>query len=393
MNSSLAIENFEDYPVNTGARWTLWVGMLSLMALVAWAGVSKIDQVTRTQAQVIASNRTQVVQSPDGGVLTLLAVKEGQIVKKGDALATLERARAQAGVDDSSAKVAALRITVARLQAEVFGKNLSFSPELKKYPEYINNQTALYKKRKTAINDDVASLQRALKLSNEELGMNEKLESTGDVSRSDILRLRRQVADLEAQISNKKNKYFQDAQAEMTKAQEDLSTQSEQLRDRAQVLQHTELVAPTNGIVKNIKMTTLGGVLKPGDVLFEILPTEGDLIAEAKVSPTDIASVEMGQSAMVKLDAYDYSIFGTMRGEVTYISADTLTEETRNGPVPYYRVHVLIREAEFKGKNAQKIQVRPGMTATIDIKAMERTVLSYLTKPIVKTFSQSMGER
>jgi membrane fusion protein, adhesin transport system len=391
--NELSGADFENYPVNTGARWTLWVGMLGLIALVVWAWFSKIDQVTRTQAQVIASNRTQVVQSSDGGVLTVLAVKEGQIVKKGESLATLERSRAQAGVDDSSAKVAALRITVARLQAEVFGKALHFSPDLKKYSEYINNQTTLYKKRKTAINDDVTSLQRALKLSNEELSMNAGLEKTGDVSRSDILRLRRQVADIEAQISNKKNKYFQDAQAEMTKAQEDLSTQSEQLRDRTQVLQHTELVAPADGIVKNIKMTTLGGVLKPGEVLFEILPTEGDLIAEAKVSPADIAFITIGQGAMVKLDAYDYSIFGTMRGEVSYISADTLTEETRNGPIPYYRVHVLIREAEFKGKNAQKIEVRPGMTASIDIKAMERTVLSYLTKPIVKTLSQSMGER
>lgn len=145
--------------------------------------------------------------------------------------------------------------------------------------------------------------------------------------------------------------------------------------------------------MNNIRATTLGAVLRPGDTVLEISPTDGDLIAEAKISPSDIAFVEVGQLAYVKLDAYDSSIFGSLIGRVNYISPDSLTEETRQGPSSYYRVHVLVKESDFKGKKGQDIQMRPGLTATVEIKARERTVLSYLTKPINKTLSSSLGER
>jgi adhesin transport system membrane fusion protein len=179
----------------------------------------------------------------------------------------------------------------------------------------------------------------------------------------------------------------------MTKAQEELSTQSETLRDRSQLLEHTELVAPSDGVVNNIRMTTRGAVVRPGDVVLELFPTGGDLIAEAKISPADIAFIQKGQSASVKLDAYDSSIFGGVKGQVSYISPDVLVEDTKQGPNNYYRVHILIRETEFKGEKARQIELRPGLSASVDIKAMDRTVLSYLTKPITKTLSQSLGER
>nr|WP_241879328.1 HlyD family efflux transporter periplasmic adaptor subunit [Psychrobacter sp. PraFG1]UNK06083.1 HlyD family secretion protein [Psychrobacter sp. PraFG1] len=157
--------------------------------------------------------------------------------------------------------------------------------------------------------------------------MNEPLLAYGDVSQADVIKLRRQVADIKAQINNKRNKYFEDAQAEMTKAQEDLDAELEQLRDRSQVLQEKRLLSPQDGKVNNINITTIGGVVKPGEVIMELLPTSSDLIVEAKVSPADIAYVQEGQVASVKLDAYDFSIFGAMRGTVTYISPDTLLEK------------------------------------------------------------------
>ena len=393
MNTQIQYPFGEQPLPSRGARWALRLTLLGLGVLLAWAAIGHIDQVTRTSGQIIASARTQVVQASDAGVLTALHVKEGDAVKAGQLLATFEKSRAQAAVDDSLAKVAALNIALSRLKAEVYGKRLVFAPELLKYKDYIENQKELYRARKTAIDDDLASLRKNLELARDELRMNESLREAGDVSRADILRLQRQVAEVEAQIANKRNKYFQDAQAEMTKAQEDLNTQTEQLRDRSQVLEHTELSAPVEGIVKNVRVTTLGGVVRPGDVVLEILPTDSALIAEAKVSPTDIAFINLGDAARVKLDAYDYSIFGAMTGEVSYISADTLTEETRQGPQSYYRVHVRIQGTEIKGGKGLEIQVRPGMTANVEIKAMERTVLSYLTKPISKTVSQSMGER
>lgn len=375
------------------SRWALRVMILGLAGLLAWSTVAKIDQVTRAPGQVIAAARTQVIQAPDGGVIKTIEVSEGDAVKKNQRLASFERSRAQAAVDDSAAKVAALRITVARLQAEVYGTDLVFDPALLSYEDYIRNQTALFTKRRKAIDEDIASLKKMLALAQQELGLNTKLEASGDVSQADILRLKRTVADLQAQIANKRNKYFQDSQAELTKAQEELNTQEEQLRDRAQMLEHTELVAPADGIVKNIFFTTVGGVLRAGETMMELVPTSSDLVVEAKVSPADIANVQVGQSAKVKLDAYDYSIFGAMNGEVSYISPDTLEEDTAQGKKPYYRTLILIREAEFKDRSEEDIEIRPGMTANIDIKARERTVFSYLTKPVTKTLSQAFGER
>lgn len=375
------------------ARWSVRVMVGGILLLLLWASVGKIDQVTRAQAQIIAAERTQLVQSSDGGVLTQLHVKEGDVVKAGQLLATLQKERAESAVSDSSAKVAALNITLARLHAEVYGKPLVFNKELLVYGDYIRNQTDLYNKRQTAFNDDIRALKEILALGEDELSINRQLEKSGDVSRAEILRLQRSVADIKAQLAGKRNKYFQDAQAEMTRAQEELSTQTEQLRDRTQVLEHTELVAPVDAVVNNIKVSTLGGVVRAGDTVMELLPTGDNLIAEAKIPPADIAFVALGQNASVKLDAYDSSIFGALYGKVSYISSDVLTEETRQGPFMYYRVRIRITGTEFKGDKANEIHLRPGLTASVEIKAMERTVLSYLIKPISKTWSQSMGER
>lgn len=374
------------------SRLSIWMALIGIVVLIIWASVAKINQVTRAKATVIASARTQEIQASEGGVLTELAVVEGEAVQQGQLLLTLEEERAKAALDNSAAKAAALKTKLARLNAEVFGSALTFSKDVQGYPEYIQNQTALYNRRRQAINEEVASLERILVLAKKELNMNEPLLVYGDVSQADVIKLRRQVADIEAQINNKRNKYFEDAQAEMTKTQEELDAEIEQLRDRTQVLEEKRLMAPTEGIVKNINVTTIGGVVKPGEIIMQILPTSSDLIVEAKVSTADIAYIKKGQKASVKLDAYDYSIFGAMNGTVNYISPDTLMEQTSKGEEPYYRVLIVINDSEFKGRQ-NEIVIKPGMTASVDIKARERTVLSYLTKPITKTLSEGLGER
>lgn len=374
------------------ARLSIWVALIGIIILIVWASFAKIDQVTRATATVIASARTQEIQASEGGVLTDLAVVEGEEVKAGQLLVVLEEERAKAAVDNSASKTAALKAKLARLNAEIFETPLVFPKDVQSYPEYVQNQRALYNRRRQAINEDVSSLEKMLVLARQELSMNEPLLEYGDVSQADVIKLSRQVADIEAQINNKRNKYFEEAQAEMTKAQEELDTELEQLRDRAQVLEEKRLMAPTEGKIKNINVTTIGGVVKPGEVIMQILPTSSDLVVDAKVSPADIAYVKEGQEATVKLDAYDYSIFGAMKGTVNYISPDTLMEQTPKGEEPYYRVLVVINGAEFKGRG-DEIVIKPGMTASVDIKAMERTVLSYLTKPITKTLSEGLGER
>lgn len=388
-----------DSPIR--ARWVLRIFAIGLILLVTWAALGEIDQVTRAPAVLVAADRTQLIQSPDGGVLTELHITEGQIVKAGQLLATLQKERAEAAVSDSRAKVAALRITLARLNAEIYDKPLEFDAELLEYTEYIRNQTDLFNKRQTAFKEDIRALENILVIAETELRINRQLLGTGDVSRAEVLRLERSVAELKAQLTGKRNKYFQDAQTEMTKAQEDLSTQSEQLKDRAQILEHAELVAPMDAVVNSIKITTLGGVVKPGETVIELSPSNNDLIAEAKVPPADMAFISIGQTASIKVDAYDSSIFGGFRGQVEYISAEALSADKAspgvpvgpNNPATYYIVRVRITGTEFHGDKAREIITRPGLTATVEIKALERSVLSYLTKPLTKTFQQSLGER
>lgn len=385
-------KNYQKVKSRSRSSLIIWVALITIIVLITWASFAKIDQVTRAQATVIASARTQEIQAADHGILSELLVKEGDDVKKGDLLAILEEERAKAALDNSATKVAALRARVTRLEAEIFDRSLAFPPEVQKYPEYVQNQTELYNRRRQAITQDVASLQKMLDLAKKELAMNEPLLVHGDVSQADVIRLRRQVADIEAQITNKRNKYFEDAQTELTKAQEELESESEQLRDRTQVLDEKRLFAPVDGKVNNIAVTTIGGVVRGGDTIMQLLPTSSDLIVEAKVQPVDIAYVKEGQTASVKLDAYDYSIFGAMNGEVIYISPDTLMEKTPQGDKPYYRVQIRIAGAQVSARK-DEIVIKPGMTASVDIKAMERTVLSYLTKPITKTLSEGLGER
>lgn len=371
----------------------LWVSMIGLSVLIGWAAVARVDQVTRVQGQVIAAGRTQQVQSTDGGVIAELLVKEGQQVKAGQRLAVLETGRAQVAVDDSQSRVAALEATRARLYAEMQQKPLVFAAELQAYPEYLDNQRALYARRKQAIDQELAALKRLLRLAQDELAMNEKIFSYGDVSQADILRLQRQVTDIESQMINRQNRYFEEAQQELTKVQEELDSQTEQLRDRQQVLSHTDLVAPVDGLVKNISMHTLGGVLRPAEALLELVPTNSQLILEVKVSPADIAYVQLEQPAMVKFDAYDYSIFGSLNGRVKYISPDTIREDSPQGAAYFYRAHIHVQAPDPQDERARRIIIRPGMTAGVEIKSRDRTVLSYLTKPIVKTLDDSLGER
>lgn len=366
-----------------------------LILFFLWATFFKIDQVVHAQGQVIASSRTQVVQAADGGVLVDMKVQEGDEVQVGQIIAVLEKERVLASFTESQGKVMALRMTVARLQAEITDKPLVYDDAIQKnYPTLYETQINLYKQRTKAIDDQLAVLKDNVQLAQQELAMNEPLEKMGDISKADVLRLKRTVNEARNQYASTKNKYLQDASAELNKAQEDLNAQEQTMADREQLLEHTDIIAPATGIVKSVRVTTLGGVVRQGDEILQILPTESDLVIEAKIKPADMANIKGGLPAKVKLDAYDYAIFGTMSGVVTYVSADTLQEDTKAGPMTYYRVKVAIHEKDFKNsERVSDIEVRPGMTATVDIQTGKRSILSYLLKPVTKTFTEAFGER
>lgn len=374
-------------------RVLVWGSVLAIAGFLLWADWAELDQITRANGQVITSARNQVIQAMEGGLLAELPVREGAEVKRGQLLARFDQTKAEAGYLESAAKAAALTASVARLNAEVFGGAPKFPPELNKYPEFRVSQLALFNKREGAVRDEVAALEKSRVLVEAELDMNLPLLKTGDVSKAEILKLQRQVVDIQGQITNRRNKYLQDSQAELGKAQEDLAGVLQIVVQRKEQLGFTEVRSPMDGIVRSVRLTTLGGVAKPGEEIMQVVPVDDDLIIEAKVKPADIAFVKSGLPATVKLDAYDYTIYGALKGEVSYISADTLNEDVRNNEQPYYRVHIKTSERKLVGRNNERIDIQPGMIATVEIKTGKKTVLRYLTKPITKTLSESMGER
>lgn len=372
---------------------TLWISIFAIVTFFVWASESEIDQITRAQGEVISSARTQIIQSLDGGVIKDILVLQGDVVKKGQVLVVFDKTKIEAAYLETRAKKVALAATSARLKAEIYGGKPEFLPEIVNYPQFKFNQLALFQKRQNAINQEVSALTEMLGLANKELKMNEPLILKGDVSLADVLKLQRQVADLKAQIENKKNKYFQDAEAELSKTEEDLASTQQLLSQKKDMLDRVELVAPMDGIVKNVKITTLGGVVRPSEEVMEIVPDEDNLVIEAKVKSSDIAFLKKGLPANVKIDAYDYTIYGSLKGNLIYISPDTLTDNLKQNEQPYYRLQVKTEGRRFSGRPNQKLEIQTGMTASVEIKTGHNTVLKYLIKPVVKTISESLGER
>jgi adhesin transport system membrane fusion protein len=385
---------------NLKNRWfsqssLLILGIVVFFALaLLWSVWAELDQVSRAPGQVIPTGRTNLIQSTDGGVITDILVKEGDQVRKGQLLVRLDQVKLRASVGEAQGKVASLMSSMARINAELFDRPLAFPPEVQNFPDFVANQSMLYTKRRQALQDQIGSLRSQLTLIRQELDMNMPLLAQGDVSRADVLRLQRGVSDIEAQMVNVRNKYLQDLQAEYTKTEEDLVTAREILAQRSDALKDTEVRAPVDGIVKNIRLTTVGGVLRASDEVMTIVPTGEQLILETRLSPTDRAYVKLGQPATVKFDAYDSGIYGTAAGTVTYISPDTITEQKAQGDAVYYRVHVRADTSRMKPhRQGEKIDIQPGMTAVAEIQTGRNTVWHYLTKPINKTFGEAMTER
>ena len=243
------------------------------------------------------------------------------------------------------------------------------------------------------IKEQIDALELSLRIVKKQLQMTKALVPTGDVSLMEALKLQNQVSDMSAQIENTKNKYFQDTQTELNKIEEDLSASLQTLALRQDQLDHVVLRSPTNGIVKNIRITTLGGVVKPSEEVMQIVPAEDDLVIEAKIKPSDIAFLRKGQNANIKIDAYDYSIYGSLEGKLIYISADTLTEEAKQNEPSYYRIKVQTQGRQFSGRPQEKIEIQTGMTAIVEIKTGKNNVLKYLFKPLIKTIDSSLTER
>lgn len=386
-----APDELEGTRLTSGGPLLILTIFLGLLLGGVWAANAELDELVRARGQVIAAARTQVLQAPENGILAELLVKEGDSVRKGQVLARFDKSRVEAAYDDSRNKVAALRATLARLRAEVYGGDLAFPPELAEWPAFTENQRQLFSRRRQALREGIQALENSRRTVVEELVLSEELMRSGDIGQVEVLRLRRARSDLDGQIVNLRNKYFQDAQAEMAKAEEELATQEELLRERSTILGYTELKAPSNGKIRKINFNTPGASVRQSDAIMEMLPTSSELIVEAKYSPADVAELKLDLPATVKLDAYDASVYGALNGHIIYISPDALTEQSSRGDDQiFYRVHVRIDGSDVQNR---QIAARAGLTGTVEVRTRKRTVLEYLTKPITKTLSESFRER
>jgi membrane fusion protein, adhesin transport system len=367
----------------------------SVLLFGLWASVFEIDQTVRAQGQLIPGARTQVVQAVDGGVLSEIRVQEGERVKAGDVVAVLEPDRARAAYDESAAKFAALQVALRRAQAEAAQARPDFGPLARQHPALVAAQQQLWQQRKQGLQHSLAGLEQSLALAQEELAMNESLHASGDTSRVELLRARRQVAELQARLDEVRNKYLQDARAEAAKLEEELLSQGYRQAERGNVLEHTALTSPLDGVVKLLRVNTVGGVLRAGDEILQISPTEGELLLEVRINPADIGQLRAGQDVQLRLDAYDYTIFGSLEGELVYLSSDTLSEQGPNGQSQsFYRGRVRIRpESIARHPKLSQAELKPGMTASADIRTGQRSVLTYLIKPLARAFGGAMNER
>ena len=372
-----------------------------LAVFIAWAGYFEIDQTVHTTGQVILSARTQLVQTADGGVLKELTVQEGDTVTSGQLLAVLEKERVQANLEETRARTMSLKAALIRAKAEVQFQTPQFGSEFRRYPGFVSAQQGLYAQRKRSLDEELRTMQDGLAMAMQEKRMNDNLFKSGDVSELDVLRAKRQVTEIEGRIAATKNKYLQDTRTEMTRIEDELSSQNQKLNGAESLLSHTDIMAPMDGVVKTLKIHTLGGVLRPGDELMQIAPVGDALLLEARVSPADIGQLVIGQSVFITLDAYDYSIYGNLIGELTDISPDTLSDSNAQGslvntptgqPSVYYKVNIRIAK-EQENPKAASMEIKPGMTASIDIRTGTRNLLTYLLKPVIKTLGTSLNER
>lgn len=369
---------------------TIAVGVISF---VAWAYFFQLDQFVRATGKVFSSSRTQVIQSVDGGVLAELNVTEGDRVKPGQVLARVDQSRFEASTNEIIARMDALKAKIARLRAEITGSTPFFPEELAGKPDLIAIEFALYERRIKSLLDDTTANTDSLRLAESELKMVNHLLQTGDVDKTEVFKAEQGVIDAKARLNARKNEYYEKVGQELTQAEDELAQNKEIFAQRRALMESSIMRALVPGIVKNIEITTIGAVLKPGEPLMEIIPTGDTLLVEAKVLPKDIADLSEGLAATLRLDPFDSSIYGVLEGSVVFISGDTMVEDTARGEETYYKAHISLPNEPFITSIGKKVDIIPGMTAQVDIKTGKRSVLTYLLKPIVKTLDESFGER
>lgn len=369
----------------------IWLALAGLLIFVAWAWWAILDEVTVGTGKITPSSHAQVIESLDGGIVSAMLVREGDIVERGQMLARLDPTRFQSNYGESAARVRALRASSERLRSELTGEPLRFSEESMREPELVARERQLYESRRRNLNETVANLQKTYQLVMSELRMTQPLVAKGAASEVEVIRLQRQATELQGKIDEARNEFAVRAREEQVKTNADLDAQIQAMSGKADQVDRATLFSPVRGIVKDIQVTTVGGVLQPGGKLMEIVPLEDQLLVETRINPRDIAYIRPGLPATVKVTAYDSSIYGNLTGQVEVVSPDTLQDEVRRDQF-YYRVYVRTKSAELQNKSGQRFPILPGMVANVEIKTGQKSVMDYLIKPLNKV-NEALRER
>jgi membrane fusion protein, adhesin transport system len=369
------------------------IGLIAaiLASAIWWASTQKVEEITRGNAHVIASSREQLIQSLEGGLVSALLVKEGQVVNKGEPLVRIDPTKAQASFAEGESKSVALKAAASRLRAEAQGLPIRFPSDVLAATSIVRDETSTYNARKTALDEGVTTLRKGKQLLVNELAITEPMAAKGLVAETEVLRMRRQVNDIDMQIQERINKYRTDAAGELAKVESEVAQTREVVTARKDQVSRTVIGAPVRGTVKNIKVNTIGGVVQPGQEIMEIVPLEDKLLIEAKIRPHDVAFLRPGLGAMVKISAYDFSIYGGLPGKIELISPDTLREERKTEEDTYYRVLIRTDKSSLTNQG-RELPILPGMTATVEIRTGEKTVMAYLLKPVFKV-REALRER
>lgn len=374
---------------NPLAGASLLLLLLIMLAAYRWADQAVLDEVTRGEGRIIPSSREQVIQSLEGGILAEMPVREGDVVEKGQVLLRIDDTRTGASLREGQSQATTLRAEIARLLAEANGSAPQFPADL---PAILrDHEYRLYASRTRALNESIGALRNSQQLAEKELSMTEPMVARGAVSEVEVLRLRRDIIEMKASVQERINAFRTDARSELAAKEAELGSITEMLTAREDQVNRSVIRATVRGAVKNIRITTLGGVIGPGQDIMEIVPLEDRLMVEARIRPADVAFLHPGQRATVKLSAYDYAIYGGLQGRLEHISADTI-EDDKNPNETYYRVYVRTDAAQLRGKDGL-LPIIPGMVATVELLTGHKTVLEYLLKPVLKVRDGALKER
>nr|WP_319249082.1 HlyD family type I secretion periplasmic adaptor subunit [uncultured Celeribacter sp.] len=366
--------------------WVIRISALVVLVFLLWASVARVDEIVRGNGEMISSSRPQIVQNLEGGILSELLVHEGEQVEQGQVLARLQGTEFRTSADDLQEKLDALEIRRLRLEAEMAGESRFTVPEAlaARAPDAVASERALLSARVGDFNARREGAQAVLKQAATERDLMEDMLRKNVVALIEVTRARKAFSDAELKYNEIVSQMKLERAEDYSDTLKDIATVKQQLTLAQDQLERTVITAPMRGIVNNLTVTTIGGVVRPGDEIVQIIPVDEDLFIEAQVRPEDIAHVEPGQEATIKLTAYDYTIYGSLKGDVKVVSADTFEDERDPNAEPYYRVTVSV-DLDSLTARQQQIEIRPGMRATVELHTGSKTFLRYLMKPLYKS--------